>query len=100
MNSKHKNIEFNFGTKNLNNFPFLGVKITRKKTICYFDFAQSYILFWCFKFFSNIENFHIEVEHLRSILKRKNYPVNITDQCIKRFLDKLYVPKQIVPTAP
>ena len=47
-----------------------------------------------------MENFHIEVEHLRSILKCNNYPVNIIDQCIKKFLDKLYVPKQIVLTVP
>ena len=45
-----------------------------------------------------MENFHIEVELLRSIFKCNNYPVNIIDQCIKKFLDKLYVPKQIVPT--
>ena len=47
-----------------------------------------------------MENFHIEVEHLRSIFKCNNYPVNIIDQCIKKFLDKLYVPKQIVLTVP
>ena len=47
-----------------------------------------------------MENFHIEVEHLRSIFKRNNYPVNIIDQCIKKFLDKLYVPNQIVLAAP
>ena len=46
-----------------------------------------------------MENFHIEVELLRSIFKR-NYPVNIIDQCIKQFLDKLFFPKQIVPTVP
>ena len=47
-----------------------------------------------------MENFHIEVELLRSIFKCNNYPVNIIDQCIKKFFDKLYVPKQIVPTVP
>ena len=35
-----------------------------------------------------MENFHIEVEHLRSIFKCNNCPVNITDQCIKKFFDK------------
>ena len=29
-----------------------------------------------------------------------NYTVNITDQCIKKFLDKLYIHKQIVSTVP
>ena len=47
-----------------------------------------------------MENFHIEVELLRSIFKCNNYPVNVIDQCIKNFLDKLYVPKQIVQTVP
>ena len=47
-----------------------------------------------------MENFHIEVELLRSIFKCNNYPVNIIDQCIKKFFDKLYVRKQIVPTVP
>ena len=58
------------------------------------------LLFRFFKICSNMENFHIEVEHMRSILKCNNYPVNIIDQCIKKFLDKLYVPKQIVLTVP
>ena len=40
------------------------------------------------------------MEHLRSIFKCNNYPVNIIDQCIKKFLEKLYVPQQIVPTVP
>ena len=47
-----------------------------------------------------MENFHIEVELLRSIFKCSNCPVNIIYQCIKKFLDKLNVPKQIVPTVP
>ena len=41
---------------------------------------------------------NIEVERLRSIFKCNNYPVNIIDQCIKKFLEKLYFPKQIIPT--
>ena len=47
-----------------------------------------------------MENFHIEVELLRSIFKCNNYTVNIIDQCIKKLFDKLYVPKHIVPTVP
>ena len=45
-----------------------------------------------------MENVYIEVEQLRSIFKYNNYPVNIVDQCIKKFLGKLYVAKQIVST--
>ena len=48
-----------------------------------------------------MENFHLEVELLRSIFKCNNYPVVIIiDQCIKKFFGKLYIPKQIVPTVP
>ena len=58
------------------------------------------LLFHFFKIRSSMENFHIEVEFLRSIFKCNNYPVNIIDQCIKKFFDKSYVLKQIVPTVP
>ena len=58
------------------------------------------LLFQFFKICSSMEHFHIEVELLRSVFKCNNYPVNIIDQCIKKFLDKLYAPKQIVPTVP
>ena len=56
------------------------------------------LLFRFFKISSSMEYFQIEVERLRGIFKCNNCPVNIIDQCIERFLDKLYVPKQIVPT--
>ena len=58
------------------------------------------LLFRFFKICSNVENFHIEVELLKSIFRCNNYPVNIIDQCIKKFFDKLCVPKQIVTTVP
>ena len=58
------------------------------------------LLFRFSKICSIMENFYIEVEHLRSIFKCNNYPVNIIDQCIKKCLDKLYLPKQIVLTVP
>ena len=47
------------------------------------------LLFRFFKICSSMENFHIEVEHMRSIFKCNNYPVNKIDQYIKKFLDKL-----------
>ena len=124
MNSKHKNIKFNFETEDSNNFSFLDVKITRKnKRFVTWIFRKATfsgvytnydsfildtykiglvhtLLFRFFKVCSSMENFRIEVEHLRSIFKCNSYPVNIIDQCIKKFLDKLYVPKQIVLTVP
>ena len=123
MNSKHRNIKFTFETEDSNNFSFLDVKITRKNkwfvtsTFRKATFSGVFTNYDSFIFdtykidlvhtflyrFSKIcfsmENFHLEVELLRSIFKC-NYPVNIIDQCIKKFLDKLFFPKQIVPTVP
>ena len=50
------------------------------------------LLFQFFKICSSMENFQIEVELLRSFFKCNNYPVNINDQCIKKFFDKFDVP--------
>ena len=124
INLKHKIIKFTFETEDSNNFSFLDVKITRRNkrfvTSIFrkatftgvFTNYDSFIfdtykiglvhtlLFRFFKISSSMENFHIEVELLRSIFKCDNYHVNIIYQCIKKFLDKLYVPKQIVPTVP
>ena len=124
MNSKDKNIEVASETENLNNFSFLDVKISHKNKwfvtsifrkatfIGFFTNYDSFIFDTCkkgvvstllsrfFKICLSIENFHMEVEHLRGIFKCSNYSVNIIDQCLKKFLDKLYIPKQIVPTVP
>ena len=124
MNSKHRNIKFTFETEDCNNFSFLDVKITQqKKRFVTFIFRKAAfsgvftnydsfisdtykiglahsLLFRFFNICSSMENFHIEVELLRSIFKCNNCPVNFIDQCIKKFFDKLYVPKQIVPTVP
>ena len=111
---KHKNIKFTFETEDSNNFSFLDVKITRRNKrfvtfifrkatfsglfINYDSFISDTYKFTRFKIC--MENVHIEVELMKSIFKCNNYPVNIIDQCIKKFFDKLYVPKQIVPTVP
>ena len=124
MNSKHRNIKFNFETEDSHNFSFLDVQITRQNKrfvtsiFCKATFngvftnydsfmSNTYkiglvhtLLFRFSKICSSMENFHIEVELQRSIFKRNNYPVNIIDQCIRKFFDRLYVPKQIVPTVP
>ena len=103
MNSKHRNIKFTFETEDSNNFSFLDVKITwQNKRFANFIFRKAIfsavftnydsfisdtykiglvhtLLFWFFKICSSMENFHIEVELLRSIFQCKNYPVNIID---------------------
>ena len=48
-----------------------------------------------FRLCSNYENFHREIETLKSILKRSSYPYNIMKHCIKKFLNKLFVQRKL-----
>ena len=125
MIQKHENIKFAFETEDSYNFSFLDVKITQKKnkrfvtsifhkatfsgifTNCDSFVFDTYkiglvhtLLFSLLKICSSMENFHIEAELLRSIFKCNNYPINTIDRCIKKFLEILYIPKEIVPTVP
>ena len=117
MNSRHKTVKFPFEAEHSNNSSYLDVKITPKNKrfvtliFCKATFSVVFtnydsfifdtykiglvhaLLFRFFKSCFSMENFHIEVKHLRSIYKCNNYPVNIIDQCMKTFLDKLSVPK-------
>ena len=42
----------------------------------------------------------MEVENLREILKKNSYPSGIIEQSIRSFLNKLHVPKKVIPTVP
>ena len=116
MDPKHKK-KINFETEELNNFSILDIKITHKTNGLLFRFfskphlveflLDTYkiglvhtLLLRFSKICWSMENSHIEVEHLRNIFKCNYYPVNIIDQCIKKFLINLYLPKQIVATVP
>ena len=46
-----------------------------------------------FRLCSSYENFHREIETLKSIFKHNNYPQNFVNQCIKKFLNKLFIKK-------
>ena len=124
MNLKHKNIKFTFETEDSNSFSYLDVKITRKNkrfvTSIFREatFSRAFtnydsfifdtykidlvhaLLFRFFKTCSSMKNVRIEVKLFISIFKCNNYPVIIIDQCIKKFLNKSYVPKRIVPIVP
>ena len=124
MNSKHRNIKFTFETENSNNFLFLDDKINQKipKDLLIQFFAKPQLMEFLLitivlfliprrqvQFTSFCAGFSKFVPVLKisyrsrtpeSIFKCNSYPVNIIDQCIKKFLDKLYVPKHIVPTVP
>ena len=46
-----------------------------------------------FRLCSSYENFHREIKTLKSIFKHSNYPQNFVNQCIKKFLNKLFIKK-------
>ena len=124
MNARHKNFKFTFDFEQNNSFSFLDVKITRgsngfstsvfrkatfSDVFTNFDsfIFESYktgliftLLFRCFTICSDMQSFHLEVEQLRQIFKCNNYPVALIDQCVKTFLNKIYVPKRILITVP
>ena len=59
------------------------------------------LLYRSFKLCSSYENFHQEIETLKSLFKHNNYFQNFVNQCIKKFLNKLFTKKDLnfmVPT--
>ena len=116
MNTKHPNIRFTFEVEDQNSFSFLDIKIIRNtekkafQTSVYrkstfsgvFTNFKSFIpmahktglliLFRCFSICSSYKKFHEKIKR-NSFLPRKIH------RCIKRFLNKLHVPKVIDFTA-
>ena len=70
---------------NIQNYPYLRESLLIMIFDSYKIGLVHTLLFQFLKIFSKMENFYIEVERLRSILKYNNYPVNMIDQCIKKF---------------
>ena len=54
--------------------------------------------FCYFSIFSDCTLFHLEVENLTDILKKNSYPSGIIEQSIRSLLNKLHVPKKVIPT--
>ena len=48
-----------------------------------------------FRLCSSYEDFHQEIKITKSIFKHNNYPQNFVNQCIKRFLNKVFIKKDI-----
>ena len=46
------------------------------------------------------ETFYFEIDCLKAILMRNNYPPNCIVSCIKWFINKLYTPKVLVQNVP
>ena len=40
-----------------------------------------------------MQSLHLELDQLRQIFKCNSYPVTLIDQCVKTFLNKIFVPK-------
>ena len=58
------------------------------------------LLYRSFSICCDFKTFHFEIDHLKTILMKNNYPPNFIDSCIKSFLNKLYTPKVIVQNVP
>ena len=115
LNKQHKNIKFTSRIEENGFLPFLDIKICRENnkfvTSVYrkpifsgvFTNFESFIpdiykrgliealLHRSFRLCSNYENFHREIEPLKSILKHNSYPHNLVNHCIKKFFNKLFV---------
>ena len=52
------------------------------------------------KLCSNFELFRQEIENLKTISRKNDYPVNFSDFCIKKYLNNLYVKKEVTLLAP
>ena len=113
MSSKHQNIKFTIEKENVGSLSFLDVKICCKnrkfvtsvyrKPIFsgvltnYESFIPMYekrgllhiLLHRSFSICCDFKTFHFEIDHLKTILIKNNYPLNFIDSCIKSFLNKL-----------
>ena len=124
MSSKHQNINFTIEKENVGSLSFWDVKICRKngKFVTsvyrkltfsevftnYESFISTYqkrgllhtLLHRSFSICCDFKTFHFEIDHLKTILIKNNYPLNFIDSCIKSFLNKLYTPKVVIPNVP
>ena len=119
LNKQHKNIKFKSESEENGSLSFLDINITRENNRFVasvyrkptfsgaFTNFESFIpemhkrrlietlLHRIFRLCSSYKNFHREIETLGSILKHNNYPQNFLNQCIKKFLNKLFIKKDL-----
>ena len=58
------------------------------------------LLHRCFCLVSNMPKFHFEIEKLKEILLSNGYSNKFIDQCISKFMNKLYIKKPVMLTIP
>ena len=68
-------------TENENSISFLDIKITRDNN----KFKTS-----------DFERFHQEIDKLKTIFENNGYPKSFVDFCIKNYLDKVFIKKEVV----
>ena len=120
LNRQHENIKFASEIENEKPISFLDIKISRdnnkfttsvyRKPILSRVFTNfgSFIpklykcdllftlLHWAFKLCSNFELDHQEFDKLKTIFKNNGYPKGFVDLCIKKYLDKVFIRKEVV----
>ena len=57
------------------------------------------LLHSAFKLCSNFELFHQEIYKLKTIFENNGYPKSFIDLCIKKYLDKVFIKKEVVVKA-
>ena len=124
ISSKHHNINFTDEHENIGSRSFFDVKNCRKngKQVLSFYreplfngvftnyefFIPTYqkrgllhtLLYTSFGICCDLKTFHLDIDHLKTILMKNNYPPNFIDSYVKSFLNKLYTPKVIVLNVP
>ena len=58
------------------------------------------MLFGVFAIVSDFSKFHEEVNYLKDVLKKKIFPTNLVDKCVKIFLTKQFSYKVLKDTVP
>ena len=124
LNSKHNSIEFTHEEEDNNTISFLDIKTTRinnkftasnfrKKTFSgvYLNFPSFLpsdykkgllftLLYRAYRLSSSYMTFHEEIERLKLIWKKNNFPVYFIDKCILKFLNKLFTRTNVTKTLP
>ena len=54
------------------------------------------LLHMAFKLCSKFERFHQEIDKLKTVFENNGYPKNFVDFCIKKYLDKFFIKKEVV----
>ena len=97
MNTKHANIKF---TSVFRKATFSGVFTNFKSfmPVTYKFGLVHTLLHRSFSICSSYEKFHEEIVLLKEVFKKNEYPQFFIDKCIKKYLNKLFVPKRIIHT--